>query len=183
MKMMITYRDLDTSCDQEKTRRYFKNEKGETERCEIQYTTIFANHFKYRHIIDNNNNLRYFSPSFEETWVNHRWPNRVFAFFLAVAKVNAFLAFRFGLWSTPAFTNKAPMLHQFFQSLPSTSSITTSSKMRRRILQGRPKRGRETITCSLHRLTQRNIAMEDGALRHHKNINNMCAGKTVVIKR
>ena len=68
MKMMSTYGDLDTSCDQEKMRRFFKNEKGETERREIKYTTVFSNHFKYRHSIDDHNNLRHSVPVFEETW-------------------------------------------------------------------------------------------------------------------
>ena len=67
MKMIMTYGDLNTNCNQEKTRRYFKNSKGDTEKRKIKYSTVFANHFKYRHIVDNNNNLRHSFPSFEET--------------------------------------------------------------------------------------------------------------------
>ena len=50
------------------------------------YTTCFSNHFKCRHAVDNHNNLRHRKPSFEETWMTHRWENQVFAFYLLLPR-------------------------------------------------------------------------------------------------
>ena len=95
MKVMSTYGDLNIPENSDNTRRFYKNNEGNFVERFFRYTTIFYNHFRFRHLIDDHNNLRHQSPSLEETWVTHRWPNRVFSFVLAVAEVNAFVAFRF----------------------------------------------------------------------------------------
>ena len=98
MKVMSTYGDLNIPANSDNTRRFYKNNEGNLVERFFRYTTIFYNHFRFRHLIDDHNNLRHQSPSLEETWVTHRWPNRVFSFILAVAEVNAFVAFRFFVW-------------------------------------------------------------------------------------
>jgi hypothetical protein len=49
---------------------------------------------RYRHAVDDHNNLCHALPSIEDSWVTHRWEIRVFSFVLAISKVNAFLALR-----------------------------------------------------------------------------------------
>ena len=117
MKLMSTYGDTATPPKQEKTRRYYKDENGDTVRREFLYTTLFSNHFLYRHKIDDHNNDRHSVPAFEETWVTHRWPNRVFAFILAVCEINAYLAFRWFVWKNKPSTFKKPTVHQFRRRL------------------------------------------------------------------
>ena len=50
---------------------------------------------RYRHAVDDHNNLRHALPSIEDSWVTHRWEIRVFLFVLAISEVNAFLALRY----------------------------------------------------------------------------------------
>ena len=64
-----------------------------------KYTEPFANHFDYRHCVDDHNNLRHQTPALEETWITYRWPTRVFTFLLAISEVNAYLAFRYFVWN------------------------------------------------------------------------------------
>lgn len=68
----------------------------------FKYMEPFDNHYRYRHAVDDHNNLRHSDISLEETWVTHRWENRVFAFLLAVTEVNAYVAFRYFNWRRPA---------------------------------------------------------------------------------
>jgi Transposase IS4 len=62
------------------------------QRVQYKHTEVFANHYKYRSIIDSHNAKRHAPISLETTWATKRWPNRVFAFVLAVTEVNVFLA-------------------------------------------------------------------------------------------
>jgi hypothetical protein len=62
---------------------------------EFQYAAPYDWHFRYRHAVDDHNNLRHATPSLEESWNTLRWECRVFAFILAVSEVNAFLALRY----------------------------------------------------------------------------------------
>ncbi len=62
---------------------------------EFQYTLPFDWHFRFRHAVDDHNNLRHKLPSVEDSWITDRWPSRVFSFILAVCEVNAFLMLRF----------------------------------------------------------------------------------------
>ncbi len=59
---------------------------------------VFANHFKYRHIVDDHNLLRHMIPSIEDTWKTSHWPNRQFAFVLAISEVNTFKGFHYFIW-------------------------------------------------------------------------------------
>ena len=65
------------------------------EKYEFKYLKPYSDHYKYRHMVDDHNNLRHSATSFEDTWATHRWPNRVFAFLLAVTEVNIFLWLRY----------------------------------------------------------------------------------------
>jgi hypothetical protein len=60
-------------------------------RHQFQYKCPFDWHFRYRHSIDNHNNLWHGLPSIEDSWITHRWEICVFSFLLALTEVNAFL--------------------------------------------------------------------------------------------
>ena len=81
----------------------------------FNYTETFSNHYKFRHLIDDHNNLRHALPAIEVTWKTFRWENRVFAFILAVSEINTFLFLRFFVWKPS--TTKEPTLLQFRRSL------------------------------------------------------------------
>ena len=98
MKIMSTYGSLIVKDGQKDAIRNYKNSDGNNVRKTFKYTEPFANHFLYRHCVDDHNNLRHSGISIEETWRTHRWVNRVFAFLLAISEVNAFLAFRYFIW-------------------------------------------------------------------------------------
>jgi len=107
MKMMSTYGTLNEPVGQEETYRQLPDGSKEY----FKYSEVFANHYKYRHIIDDGNNLRHKVPSIEGSWITHRWATRVFTFLLALAEVNAFLAYRYFIWETPIHdTKKEPKL-------------------------------------------------------------------------
>lgn len=61
----------------------------------FQYTCPFDWHFRYRHAVDDHNNLHHALPSIEDSWVSQRWETRVFSFILAITEVNAFLCLRY----------------------------------------------------------------------------------------
>ena len=52
---------------------------------------VIGNHFLFRHSVDDHNNKRHSPISIEEIWSTKWWPNRVFAFLLAVTEVNVAL--------------------------------------------------------------------------------------------
>jgi len=61
----------------------------------FRYACPFDWHFRYRHAVDDHNNLRHGLPSIEDSWNTMRWENRVFSFIVAITEVNAFLALRY----------------------------------------------------------------------------------------
>ena len=116
MKIMSTFGKLDTiSQDRKKTARTVNPTETTNGIVEFQYTQPFAYHFDFRHCVDDNNHLRHIRPSFEETWITHRWVLRVFAFLLALTEVNLFLAYRYWVW--PVTGEKRLTLHQFRKKL------------------------------------------------------------------
>ena len=86
MMMMATYGTLE--------------EKGEMKKrvdangnvISFRYPEIIHNHFQFRHAVDDHNNRRQSPISIEKTWATAWWPNRVFAFLIAVVEVNTYLA-------------------------------------------------------------------------------------------
>lgn len=89
MKLMSTYGGLNKDPRLKMNKRFIK--QGNTVKIEqFVYPVPFSNHYKCRHAVDDNNNLRQQMPSIEKTWITGRWANRVFAFLLAVSEVNTY---------------------------------------------------------------------------------------------
>ena len=111
MRMMATGGPLtaDDTC-RETTRRV----GGET--VNFQYTRPYDWHFRYRHAVDDHNNLRHALPSLEDTWRTTRWEIRVFTFLLAVTEVNVYLVLR---WFVCIGASKKllPKYHEFRRRL------------------------------------------------------------------
>ena len=61
----------------------------------FKYKLPFDCHFRYCHAVDDHNNLSHALPSIEDTWVVYRLECQVFALFLAISEVNAFLILRY----------------------------------------------------------------------------------------
>jgi Transposase IS4 len=79
MKLMSTYGQLAARPEAPlKYRRWIEN--GTTTNTSFKYMEPFENHYLYRHAVDDHNNNRHSDISLEETWVTHRWENRVFRF-------------------------------------------------------------------------------------------------------
>ena len=95
MKLMSTYGGLKEPSRARKDAVWSNNGTP----CTFRYTECFANHFDFRHVVDDHNHLRHAAPAIEETWLTHRWPMRVFTFLFALSEINAFLAFRFFVWA------------------------------------------------------------------------------------
>ena len=88
MSIMATYGTLNEMDDGE-TKRHYVDENGDAQSTTFKYTELFYNHYKYRHVVDNNNNNRMQPIALEKTWKTSWWPDRCFAFFLGVTTVNA----------------------------------------------------------------------------------------------
>ena len=93
MKMMATGGPLisNESCQEQKC--WFKEDGAEVE-CTFQFSLPYDWNYKYRHNIDDHNNVRHSLPLVEGTIITTRWEMRVFSFLLAVFEVNAFLTYR-----------------------------------------------------------------------------------------
>lgn len=59
----------------------------------FKYYEPFFNHFKFRHQVDDHNNLRHSPMSLEASLSTKDWKIRVFTFILALVEVNARLAY------------------------------------------------------------------------------------------
>lgn len=113
MKLMATYGELTPAPDQEKAfRQYEKN--NQTIKKQFCYPPPIANHFWYRHAVDDHNNLRHKLPSIEDTWRTSRWSNRVFSCVLAFSEVNAYLFMKYFVWKD---RKHLKTLHQFRRDL------------------------------------------------------------------
>ena len=94
MKLMATYGAL-RPIEEGKTQRSVTGRNGQRENVSFHYTEPFYNHFKYRHQVDDHNNLRHSPISLEESINTKDWKLRVFTFVLALIEVNARLAFAY----------------------------------------------------------------------------------------
>ena len=105
MKIMTTYGRLVAKSNQKESKRKWVDESSRQEHEKsFQYTEPFSNHFEYRHIVDDHNNLRHQVPAIEEIWATHRWATRVFQFILAITEVNCYLAFKYFVWKNSGTT-------------------------------------------------------------------------------
>ena len=146
MKLMATYGSLTYYPEEKIQNRHVADNKHQ-----FRYAKPFSDHFKYRHLVDDHNNLRHSSPSFEDTWVTHRWPNRVFAFLLAVTEVNLYLWLRFKVWSKS--NEQAPTLHQFRKQLAFAlinNKYIKRDEEEKRVSTRSSKKSHEFRTCPNH---------------------------------
>ena len=95
MRMMATGGPLAALDSCKMAKRRWRGEGGVDCSRTFQYTCPFDWHFRYRHAVDDHNNLRHALPSIEDSWVSQRWETRVFSFILAITEVNAFLCLRY----------------------------------------------------------------------------------------
>ena len=91
MKIMATRMTLE-ELDGSDTRREYKERDGESLARIFKYRQPFGLHFRYRHHVDDHNNKRHTPISIESTWATKFWPDRSFAWYLAVTEVNKALA-------------------------------------------------------------------------------------------
>ncbi len=86
MLMMTTY----GTC--ERFGKFTKRRLPHNQTTTFQYPEVIANHFKYRHIVDDHNAKRHAPISLEVVWATKQWEKRVFAFLLSITEVNVMLA-------------------------------------------------------------------------------------------
>jgi Transposase IS4 len=65
------------------------------QRLNFKYPEVVANHYEYRHAVDDHNSKRHSPISFERVWGTKHWKDRVFAFLLSVTEVNVKLALKY----------------------------------------------------------------------------------------
>jgi hypothetical protein len=78
----------------------------------FQFPLPYDSHYKYRHAVNNHNNLHHSLPLVEGTIMTISWEMHVFSFLLAVSEVNAFLRYRFFCKS-----DSVPTLQEFCRKL------------------------------------------------------------------
>lgn len=138
MKLMATYGRLLPRSDAEMKQRQW-TENGQQRTAIFRYHEPFDNHYRYRHAVDDHNNNRHSDISLEETWVTHRWENRVFAFLLGITEVNVWLGYRYFVWTND--DDKLPLLkfrrmlakaliYNTFLEQHTTASITREKSIR-----------------------------------------------------
>ena len=91
MKIMATWMKLE-EMDGSNTRREYKGRDGEFLSRLFKYCLSFGLHSRYRHQVDYHNNRKHAPISIESTWETKFWPDRNFAWYLAVTEVNTALA-------------------------------------------------------------------------------------------
>jgi hypothetical protein len=111
MKMMGTGGPLITNKTCKDQRQRFVKDRVEVSRT-FQFPLPYDWHYKYRHAVNDHNNLRHSLPSIEGTIMTTRWELCVFSFLLAISEVNAFLTYRF--FCKP---DKIPTLQEFRHKL------------------------------------------------------------------
>ena len=97
MKLMSTYAGLVDPFQRYEVNRHYVHEEKEI-KSSFNLQEPFANHYLYRHAVDDHNNVQHSLPSIEDTWGTHRWPARVFSFLFAISEVNTWLIFRHFIW-------------------------------------------------------------------------------------
>ena len=97
MKIMSTYAGLVAPHNPYEVNRHYIHNQQEV-KSSFKLQEPFANHYLYRHAVDDHNNARHALPSIEDTWGTHRWPCRVFSYILATSEVNTWLIYRYFVW-------------------------------------------------------------------------------------
>ncbi len=94
MKMMATGGKLLSYDTCHETSRTWK-EAGVDVIKRFRYFFPYHWHFKYRHAVDDHNNLSHRLPSIEDTWKTIIWEHRVCSYILATTETNVFLMWRY----------------------------------------------------------------------------------------
>ena len=139
MKLMSTYGSLSVPSHQKETQRYSKDPNGLTTINSFKYTVPFANHYRFRHAVDDHNNLRQSSPAIEKTWNTTRWANCVFQFILAISELNTYRAFVYFVWP-PSSTTPTVMTHHEFHRKLSIALIHNEYLLNESAVETPPKR-------------------------------------------
>jgi hypothetical protein len=71
MKIMSTYGSWLVKDGQKDSIRNYKNAEGQNVMKKFKYMEPFANHFLYKHCVDDHNNLCHSGKSIEQTWCTH----------------------------------------------------------------------------------------------------------------
>ena len=141
MKLMAAYGAVIENVKYRTNHRTYKDSNGDIVSTSFNYSQVFANHFLYRHLIDDHNNLRHMVPSIEGTWKTHNWIICVLTVILTVSEVNAYLAFRYFHWTKIV---AAPSLHHYCRKLALMlmkqgkicQDSTSSSRKKRKVNMG-----------------------------------------------
>ena len=107
MKIMSTYAGLVAPYKPYEVNRHFMHNQQEVQ-ASFNLQEPFANHYLYRHAVDDHNNVGHALTSIEDTWGTHRWPNRVFLSFSPSRRSTHgyYIGISFGKkmkWSSPIF--------------------------------------------------------------------------------
>ena len=78
---------------------------GAMETNEFMYMDVVTHHFLYRHQVHDKNNRRHPPISVERTWATKYWPDRCFAWYLAVSEVNVNYARAYFQYSSNALSH------------------------------------------------------------------------------
>ena len=97
--LMSTYGACIEKQDQRDSVRSWLSDNNHRVNTTFRYKEVVANHYLFRGSVDAHNRWRHDGGanqglSVEETWDTKRWENRVFAFFLSIVEVNAYLAMK-----------------------------------------------------------------------------------------
>lgn len=139
MSLMSSYGTCEEIADGATQRDFQVN--GIAVRKKFYYPEIIYNHFHYRHAVDDHNNKRHQPISIEQVWGTQWWPNRVFAFFIAITEVNCKMCYEHFLKSgaLPMLTFRKLLAEAliFNNALLINDSLTPRRSSRRRTIEHR----------------------------------------------
>ena len=140
MSMMTTYGTL------ERQGKINKRRLRHNQIVTFQYPEVIANHFKYRHIVDDHNARRHSPISLEVVWATKEWEKRVFAFLLAITEVNVMMA------ATYFYNKKKISMIQFLKEFSKELIYNNAIMNEREIEENRVLRSTKSKSHELLRL-------------------------------
>ena len=111
----MTLKELDGA----DTRRKYKGQDVQYLVSQLKYWKTFGSHSRHHHQVDNHNNRSNAPISLERKWVTKFWPNRNFAWYLAVTEVNTALTdghFRKGGNLIPTLQFRRKLAHKMMEN-------------------------------------------------------------------
>ena len=161
----MTLEDLDGS----DTRREYKGWDGESLARLFNYLHPFGLHLQYLHQVDNHNNRRHAPISIERTWATTFWPDRNFAWYLAVTEVNTALAdghFRKGGKLIPTLQFRRKLTHEMMENNIGGDTVDS----------GRPRRTTRTpfiVACTILKVKKHEGSYDRKAKKSKKSNRNI----------